>query len=46
MPGDTVIIPDKEVAESGYSVFVRGLKDWTQVIYQLGLSAAAYKTLQ
>lgn len=46
MPGDTVIIPDKEAAESGYSVFMRGLKDWTQVIYQLGLSAAALKTLQ
>ena len=46
MPGDTVIVPDKVVSESGYSVFVRGLKDWTQIIYQLGLSAAALNALR
>jgi len=46
MPGDTVIVPDKVVVESGYSVFVRGLKDWTQIIYQLGISAAALRTLR
>jgi len=27
-------------------VFMRGLKDWTQVIYQLGLGAAAIKVLR
>ena len=45
MPGDTVIIPDKQPAETGYSVFVRGLKDWTQILYQLGLGVAAFETL-
>lgn len=46
MPGDTIVVPEKLTRESGYSVFMRGLKDWTQVLYQLGLSAAAIKVLQ
>ena len=32
--------------ETGYSVFMRGLKDWTQVLGQLGLAAAAIKVLK
>lgn len=46
MPGDTIVVPEKLTQESGYSVFMRGLKDWTQVLYQLGLSAAAIKVLK
>lgn len=46
MPGDTIVVPEKFNRESGYSVFMRGLKDWTQVIYQLGLSAAAIRVLR
>ncbi len=45
-PGDMVVIPEKVDRESTYSVFMRGLKDWTQVIYQLGLGAAAIKVLR
>jgi protein involved in polysaccharide export with SLBB domain len=46
MPGDTVIVPEKLIRESAYSAFARGLKDWTQIIYQLGLGAAAVRTLK
>ena len=46
MPGDTVVVPEKLTRETPYSIFVRGLKDWTQVLYQLGLGAAAVKTLR
>ncbi len=46
VPGDTLVIPDKIDRETGYTAFVRGLKDWTQIIYQLGLGAAAVKVLR
>lgn len=46
MPGDTIVVPEKMVRETGYSVFMRGLKDWTQVLGQLGLTAAAIKVLR
>jgi len=45
MPGDTVVVPAKLDRESGWTKFVVGLKDWTQILYQLGLGAAAWKTL-
>jgi protein involved in polysaccharide export with SLBB domain len=45
-PGDVVIVPEKFDRETGYSVFMRGLKDWTQVLGQLGLAAAAIKVLK
>jgi protein involved in polysaccharide export with SLBB domain len=45
-PGDTIVVPEKIITESGYLVFMRGLKDWTQVLFQLGLSAAAIKVLK
>lgn len=46
MPGDTIIVPEKVVRETGYSVFMRGLRDWSQVLGQLGLTAAAIKVLR
>jgi protein involved in polysaccharide export with SLBB domain len=46
MPGDTIVVPEKMMRETGYSVFMRGLKDWTQVLGQLGLTAAAIKVLR
>jgi protein involved in polysaccharide export with SLBB domain len=46
VPGDTLVIPDKIDRETGYTVFMRGLKDWTQIIYQLGLGAAAIQVLR
>jgi len=44
-PGDTIVVPEKFYKESGYSIFMKGLKDWTQVFFQLGLGAAAVHTL-
>ena len=46
MPGDTIVVPDRIPRETGYAGFMRGLKDWTQVFSQLGLGAAAIRTLQ
>jgi hypothetical protein len=45
-PGDTIVVPEKIISEGVYSAFMRGLKDWTQVLFQLGLSAAAIKVLK
>jgi protein involved in polysaccharide export with SLBB domain len=46
MPGDTIVMPEKLDRESGWSVLVRNTKDFTQILYQLGLGAAAIKTLR
>lgn len=43
--GDTLIVPEKLDLESKWSGFVRGFKDWTQILSNLGLSAAAIHTL-
>lgn len=45
-PGDSIFIPDKIDRETLYTRFVRGVKDWTQILYQFGLGAAAVKTLR
>ena len=45
MPGDSIIVPDKVDLESGWSTVVRNTKDVTQIIYQLGIGAAAFKAL-
>ena len=45
-PGDTIIVPEKINRETGYTIFMRNLKDWTQIVYQLGLGAAAVKVLR
>lgn len=42
LPGDTVIVPEDLDA----STFLQSAKDWTQVIYQLGLGVAAFNTLK
>lgn len=46
MPGDTVVVPEQPIAESGSSKFWRGLKDFTQVFSQLGLGIAALEVLR
>jgi protein involved in polysaccharide export with SLBB domain len=46
MPGDTIVMPEKLDRESVWSVLVRNTKDFTQILYQLGLGAAAIKTLR
>lgn len=46
LPGDTIVMPEKFDRESGWSQTIRNAKDFTQVLYQLGLGAAAIKTLR
>ncbi|MGI9134098.1 MAG: hypothetical protein ACR2I0_09195, partial [Rhodoferax sp.] len=46
MPGDTVVVPEKADRETGYTAFIRGAKDWTSILAQFGLGAAAIKTLR
>ncbi len=45
-PGDSIFVPEKIDRRTGYIQFMQGAKDWTQLIYQFGLGAAAYKTLK
>lgn len=46
MPGDTVIVPEKLDRETTRNFVVRQLKDWSQILSQLGLSVAAFKVLR
>ncbi|PIT72534.1 hypothetical protein B9Z42_12695 [Limnohabitans sp. B9-3] len=46
MPGDTIVMPEKLDREATWSAVIRNTKDITQILYQLGLGAAAYKTLR
>ena len=46
MPGDTIVMPERLDRESVWSSVVRNAKDFTQIMYQLGLGAAAIKTLR
>jgi protein involved in polysaccharide export with SLBB domain len=43
--GDVVVVPQKLDRETKYAAFMRGLKDWTLVLGQLGLAAAAIHVL-
>ena len=45
-PGDTVFIPEVLDRRSAYTQFIQGAKDWTAILYQFGIGAAAYKTLK
>ncbi len=40
-PGDVIVVPERVDLETGYTVFMRGLKDWTQILANMGLAAAA-----
>jgi protein involved in polysaccharide export with SLBB domain len=46
MPGDSILVPQKTDLEPMWSAFTRNTKDITQIFYQLGLGAAAIKTLR
>lgn len=41
-PGDTVFVPE----EMNKTTFMQEAKDWTQILYQFGLGAAALKTIK
>ena len=45
-PGDTIFVPGVIDRRSAYTQFVQGAKDWTTLLYQFGLGAAALKTLR
>ena len=46
MPGDAVVVPEKIDKKTAWTNFMTGLKDWTQILYQMGLGAAAWKTIR
>jgi protein involved in polysaccharide export with SLBB domain len=41
-PGDTVFVPE----QLNKSTFVQNARDWTQILYQFGLGAAALQTIR
>lgn len=45
-PGDSVFIPEVVDRRTAYTQFIQGAKDWTAILYQFGIGAAALKTLQ
>ena len=45
-PGDSVFVPEVLDRRTAYTQFVEGAKDWTQILFQMGLGAAAIKTLR
>jgi len=45
-PGDTLVVPEKLDRESVWSSVFRNTKDLTQIFYNIGLGAAAIKTLK
>jgi protein involved in polysaccharide export with SLBB domain len=42
LPGDTIFVPE----ELNKTTLMQEVKDWTQILYQFGLGAAALKTLK
>ena len=46
MPGDAVVVPEKLDRKTAWTQFMVGLKDWTQILYQMGLGIAAWKTIK
>jgi len=45
-PGDSIFIPEVIDRRSAYTQFIQGAKDWTSILYQFGIGAAALKTLK
>jgi protein involved in polysaccharide export with SLBB domain len=45
-PGDSLVIPNQLDFETWGTALVRGLKDWSQILSNFGLSAAAIKSLR
>jgi hypothetical protein len=42
MPGDTIVVPE----DLQRTTRTKDFKDWTQILYQFGLGAAAIKVLK
>ncbi|MDD2810989.1 MAG: SLBB domain-containing protein [Rhodoferax sp.] len=45
MPGDTLVVPAMMDRETRYNTIVRGFKDWTQILGNLGLGIAAFRSM-
>ena len=45
MPGDTVVVPQKVDRETKWTFITRVVKDWTQILANLGLGVAALNSL-
>ena len=45
MPGDTIVVPAQMDRETRYNALVRGLKDWTSILSNLGLGVVALNQL-
>jgi protein involved in polysaccharide export with SLBB domain len=45
-PGDAILVPEEVDRRSAYTRVMTVAKDWTQLIYQFGLGAAAFKILR
>jgi protein involved in polysaccharide export with SLBB domain len=46
MPGDTIVVPEKVDKTTAWTRFTKGAREWTQILANLGLGAAAIKTLR
>jgi len=46
MPGDTIVVPEKLDKTTAWSRFTQGAREWTQILANFGLGAAAFKTLR
>lgn len=44
--GDSIFVPEVLDRRTAYTQFVQGAKDWTAILFQFGIGAAAYKTLK
>ena len=45
-PGDAVFVPAIIDRRTAYSTFIQGAKDWTSILFQFGLGAAALRTIR
>jgi protein involved in polysaccharide export with SLBB domain len=45
-PGDSVFVPGVLDRRTAYTQFIEGAKDWTSILFQFGLGAAALKTIR
>src|SRR5450830_441564 len=46
MPGDSIVVPEKLDKETGWSRFTVGVREWSQILANFGLGAAAIKVLK
>ena len=44
-PGDSIFVAARIERRSAYTTFIQGAKDWTAILYQLGLGAVGLKAL-